>query len=115
MPTTDQVKGITDRLVAVLLTWLVAKGYIGRDDALEYGPIAIALAMAFYAWWVNRPKAIVQSAAAIPGTTVVTTPELASGTPEQNILSTATNTVVGPPPEVGPSPAGTVAGNAAGP
>ena len=109
MPTTDQVKGIVERLVAVLLTWLVAKGHIGKDDALEYGPIVIGVAAALYAWWVNRPKAIVQSAAALPGTTVVTTPELASGTPEQNILSTSTNKVVGPAPAVGPSSAGTTA------
>jgi hypothetical protein len=108
MPTTDQVKGITERLVAILLVWLVAKGHIGKDEALEYGPIAIGLVSAFYAWWINRPKAIVQSAAAIPGTTVITTPKLASDTPEQNILSTESNTVVGPPPVVGPSPPGSI-------
>ena len=94
MPTTDQVKGIVERLVAVLLTWLVAKGHIGKDEALEYGPVAIAIVSALYAWWINRPKAIVQSAASLPGTTVVTTPEMARSTPEPNVVSTATNTVV---------------------
>ena len=94
MPTTDQVKGIVERLVAVLLVWLVAKGHIGKDEALEYGPIAIGIVSAIYAWYVNRPKAIMQSAAALPGTTVVTTPEMAKSTPEPNIVSTTTNTVV---------------------
>lgn len=93
-PTADQVKGITERLVAVLLTWMVAKGYIGQAQALEYGPIAIGLASALYALWINRPKAIVQSAAALPGTTVVTTPEMARSTPEPNVVSAATNTVI---------------------
>ena len=56
----------------------------------------------WYAWWVNRPKAILQSAAAVPGTTVVTVPEIAHATPETNIVSATTNVVV-------PSPPGTTA------
>ena len=88
-PTTDQVKGIIERLVQALLIWLVAKGHIGQEDALEYGPIVIAICAALYAWWVNRPKAIIQSAAALPETTVITTPEMARSTPETNIISNA--------------------------
>lgn len=92
--TWDQISGLLDRVVLVVLTYAVSKGYITSADV---GPIAaaiLALGGAIWGWWVNRPKAIVQSAAALPGTTVVTTPGLAASTPQQNIVSSATSQVV---------------------
>lgn len=103
-PTTDQVSGVTDRVLTIaatwLLTWLTMKGYITPNQAVEYSPLLIALGAAIWGWWVNRPKAILQSAAAIPAgggkmTQIVTSPELAAATPEQaNIISSAENKVV---------------------
>lgn len=93
-PTWDQLKGIVERLVAIALAWAVVKGWINVEAAKDYGPIIIMLASALYAWRINRPKAIIQSAAAIPGTAVVTTPAIANSTPELNIVSAATNVVV---------------------
>lgn len=57
--------------------WLVAKGYISASDAAQYIPLLVGIGAAVYAWWINREKALLQSAAAVPGTTVVTTPTLA--------------------------------------
>ena len=94
MPTSDQIKGMADRIVAMLAVWLVAKGYVGKDFAVEFGPVIVALVSVWYGWWINRPKAILQSAAAVPGTTVVTVPEFAHSTPETNIVSAVTNSVV---------------------
>jgi hypothetical protein len=93
MPTWDQIKGVAERLILLGLAWLAAGGYIGQGDVLTYGPAILMLVGSLYAWFVNRPKAIVQSAAALPGTTVVTTPDLAKSTPEANIVSGVTNTV----------------------
>lgn len=92
--TWDQISGPLDRVILVLLTFLVSKGYISTADVAGYATLILGIVGAVYGWWVNRPKAIVQSAAALPGTTVVTTPNLAASTPESNVKSSATNQVV---------------------
>lgn len=92
--TWDQISGPADRLILMGLAWLVGKGYITSADVAPIAAAALAVAGAGYGWFVNRPKAIVQSAAALPGTTVVTTPTLAASTPETNIKSSAVNKVV---------------------
>ncbi len=91
----DQITGIIERVIYALamavLTKLVAKGYIDQDMAAYMAGGAVTLFGGAWAWWINRPKALLQSAAAVPGTTVVTTPALAAATPnESNILSNQT-------------------------
>lgn len=97
-PTNDQVKGIIERvaygLIMLILGKLVARGVIDGDMAAYIAGGAVTAIGGAYAWWVNRPKAIVQSAAALPGTTVLTTHTLATSTPEGNIVSADTNKVV---------------------
>lgn len=85
--TFDQIRGPVERIVYIGLGWLVARGFITSAEVANYATLALAVAAAGYGWWQNRPKAIVQSAAAIGGTTVVTTPELAKNTTESNIVS----------------------------
>lgn len=93
--TKDQISGVADRLLVVLATYMVAKGYITQSQAAEYIPLVLALASAIYGWYVNRPVAIAQSAAALPGTTVITTPDIARATPmEGNIIANTENKVV---------------------
>lgn len=87
--TFDQIRGPVERVIYIGLGWLVARGFITSAEVANYGTLALAIAAGFYGWWQNRPKAIMQSAAAIEGTTVVTTPELAKATPEVNIISNA--------------------------
>lgn len=99
-PTWDQIKGVAERLVTIalasLLSYAVLKGWITKEAAISYGadwgPIILAALSAWYGWRINRPKAIVQSAAALPNTVVVTTSDLAKSTPEPNIVSTGDKT-----------------------
>lgn len=85
--TFDQVRGPVERLIYVGLGWLVARGYIASEEVANYATLLLGVGAAFYGWWQNRPKAIMVSAAAIKGTTVVTTPDLASSTTQTNIIS----------------------------
>lgn len=105
--TFDQIRGPVERVVYIGLGWLVARGFITSAEVANYATLALAVAAAFYGWWQNRPKAVLQSAAAVAGTVVITTPELAKATPnEANIISTkstaakisdAVETAVSPP------------------
>jgi len=94
MPTGDQVKGLIERVATIGVTYLTAKGYIDVKMATEIGPLLITVLSILYALWINRPKAIVQSAAALPNTIVVTSSEMATATPEKNVVSELTNKVV---------------------
>lgn len=95
--TKDQSTSVLERLFTVfitwLLTWLTTKGYITSAQAAEYMPLLLGVFAAVYAWWVAKPSNILLAASNIPGTTVVTTPELAEATPSAaNIVSnTETN------------------------
>lgn len=90
-----QISGILDRVVIALLTWLAAKGYIASGEIANYAALILGIAAAVWGWYVNRPKAIAQAAAELPGTVLVTTPALAAATPDQsNIVSNSSNKVV---------------------
>lgn len=101
-PTWDQISGIAERLITVTLasifSYAVLKGWITKQQAIDYGaellPLVLGAAAAGYAAWRNRPKSLVQRAAALPGTAVVTTPALARSTPEANIVSSASVDIV---------------------
>lgn len=82
--TFDQIRGPVERVVLIGLGWLVAKGYITAAEVAPYATLALAILAAFYGWWQNRPVAVLQSAAAVPETVVVTTPSLANATPDQD-------------------------------
>lgn len=92
--TFDQIRGPLERIILVALGWLAAKGYISPAEVAGYATLVIGILAAAYGWWQNRPKAIAQSAAALPGTTVITAPAIAAATPEGNILSNANVEVV---------------------
>lgn len=96
--TKDQTTGVIERLaygaILALMMKLVQKGYIDADMAAYIAGGVVAAAGAVYAWWINRPKAIAVAAASIPGTTVVTTPELAAATPDQTNIVSSTDVKV---------------------
>lgn len=89
--TQEQIKGMLDRAGAVIATlllgYLVRKGWIGDTEVAALTPIIILVPTMAWGWWVNRNQALVQSAATVPGTVVVTEPKLAHVTPESNIVS----------------------------
>lgn len=92
--TFDQIRGPIERAVLIALGWAAGQGWISSAEVAGYATLLVGILAAFYGWWQNRPKAVLQSAAAIPGTTVVTTPALAAATPEGNIVSSAVEKVV---------------------
>lgn len=92
--TTDQFKAVAERGVTVLVTFAVARGWIPAGQAADLVALLVAAAAIGYGVYVNRPTSIVQSAAALPQTTVITAPSIAAVTPESNIMSNATNKVV---------------------
>ena len=57
------------------------------------GPVSI-LAGVVWSLFAHTKTATIAAAAAVPGTTVVTTPELANAVPAANAVSSATNAVV---------------------
>lgn len=88
----DQLKGMLDRAIAILATmflaWMVKRGWLGESDSAALLPLVVLLPSLAWGWWNNRDKALVQAAAAVPGTVVVTTKELATSTPgQQNIVA----------------------------
>lgn len=94
----DQIKGMLDRVGLVLatwfLSWMVRKGWIGSEDSAVLLPGLILIPALVWGWWNNRDKALVQSAANVPGTIVVTQPSLAAATPDQNNILSNTNVEV---------------------
>lgn len=92
--TFDQIRAPIERVILVALGWLAAKGYITPAEVAGYATLVIGVLAAVYGWWQNRPQAIAQSAAALPGTTVVTTAAIAAATPETNIVSNANVEIV---------------------
>lgn len=87
----DQLKGMLDRAIAIVATWIltmaVNKGWLTQSDMATLLPAIVLVPSLLWGYWVNRNKALVQSAAGVPGTVVVTTAELAHATPENNIVS----------------------------
>ncbi len=94
----DQIKGMLDRAIAVLATmllnWMVTKGWLGQSDAATLLPALVLLPALAWGYWNNRDKALVQSAANVPGTVIVTQPALAAATPDQNNIVSNTNVEV---------------------
>lgn len=88
----DQVTGVAERVVYALamaiLTKLVAKGYIDQDMAAYLAAGAVTLVGGLWAYWINRPQALMNAAVnSTPGTVIVTSAAVANTTPNDNIVS----------------------------
>lgn len=92
--TKDQVLGVADRLLIALTSWLAAKGYITQGQVADIISLGVAAVAVGYGFYINRPVSIAKSAAALPGTLVVTTPEIAAATPNQENIRSSTETEV---------------------
>lgn len=80
MPNWEQISGIVERVLLVLLTYLATKGYIAGESVAGLATLVLGVLGAVWAWWVNRPAALAKAAAAQPAVTVTTTdPKLATG------------------------------------
>lgn len=89
---TPQVSGALDRIVLMALMYAAGKGWITTADIANYLALIVGILGAAYSFWKNTNTSLVAKAAAVPGTTVVTTPELAAATPDQKNVVSSTNT-----------------------
>ncbi len=88
LPGSPQISGALDRLLFIGLTWAATKGYISSADFVSYALLIIGGGGVIYSLIVNRQKNLALRAAAVPGTTVITTPAIAEATPDApNIIS----------------------------
>lgn len=94
MPRWDQISGVLDRVFIAIAMYAVAKGWISQSDAMQLVALLLAVGGAVWGWYVNRDKALVQAAASVPGTVVVTNADLAKSTPENNIVSNVDTKIV---------------------
>ena len=86
----SQITGAIDRVVLMGLTYAAGKGWITTTDIANYLALIVGILGSGYAFYVNRNTNLAKQAASVPGTTVVTTPEIAAATPNQtNIISTS--------------------------
>ena len=98
MPNWSQLSGAADRIVLVVLTWLVGKGYITSADVTPIATAILAILGAGYAIYVNRNGNLLKQAASVKvdgqATTVVAPDALAKSLPQSNIVSADDNKVV---------------------
>lgn len=87
MPNWSQISGVVERLVWVVVTWLVAKGTINPADAGNLAGLVLGVLAAIYAYVVNRNANLAKQAASIPGTLVVTDPLIAYNVMNPNVVS----------------------------
>lgn len=87
----DQTSASIERVITVFITWLftylTTKGIITSSQAAEFMPLALTLLVGVYGWWISKPTNILLAAKNLPGTTVITTPELAAATPSDKVIS----------------------------
>ena len=90
MPNWSQISGVVERILTAAIMFAVGKGWIAGSDAANIVALLLGIMSALYAYYVNRATNLAKQAAAIPGTTVITSPAIAAATPAQdNIVSTA--------------------------
>lgn len=102
----DQTTGIIERVIYGMvmfgLSKLVARGYIDGEMAAYIAGGVVTFAGGAYAWWINRPNALVAAVSNIPNpdaadgrTVVVTADAIAKSTPATNVVSSQAVEVVG--------------------
>lgn len=66
--TFDQIRAPVERVVYITLGYLAARypQYLGSADVTAFGTAIVALIAAFYGYWINRPKSLLQSVSALP-------------------------------------------------
>lgn len=92
----EQIKGILERIVTVLITYAVAKGWFTQGVGAEIGTAVVAVLTAAIGWYLNRPSILAQAVTdTTPGTKIVTTAAVANALPNNpNVVSNTENKVV---------------------
>lgn len=95
----EQVKGMLERLLTILITLALAKmvrlGWLSESDSAQLVPALVIIPSLIYAWYINRGQALAQATVnAIPGTVVVTSPDVANAVPGDSVVSNESVQVV---------------------
>jgi len=98
------VRWVLTLIGGVVAGWVAKSGFISADQVMSFftsetiiGFLTSAMTAGLaFAWSMiaKTDKGVVASAAALPGTTVVTTPEIAAAVPSNDALSSAAVKVV---------------------
>lgn len=90
----EQISSILRHILTFGGGFIVAKGWLSDATVQQLIGAIITVGGAIWAVYNKTPSSIVASAAALPGTTVVTTPALAASVPSADALSSADVRVV---------------------
>ena len=90
MPNWSQISGALDRVIIVVLTWAVSKGYILPDDVPNYAALIMTIIGAAWAFWANRQINLAKRATRdIPNSTLIAPKAIADAAPSANVVSSA--------------------------
>lgn len=93
----EQVKGIIERILTVVVTYLVAKGYVPQAIGPEIVTAAIGVITVIYGFYVNRASNLAAATQQVTGGTVIVPASVANSGPSAdnaNVLPSETNKVV---------------------
>ncbi len=66
MPTWNQISGIAERAILMLLMYLAGRGYISASDATSYAALILGILGVVWGWYVNRDVHIIKDASQLP-------------------------------------------------
>lgn len=89
----EQISSVLRHILTFGGGFIVAKGWISAEALPGIVGAIITIGGVVWGAFNRTEKAIVASAANVPGTVVVTTPELAAAVPSPDAVSSATHTV----------------------
>lgn len=89
-----QYRVILQYAVSMAMAYVVGKGYLPQDVATEVSAAIVALIPALYATWKSRDQGKIETAAKVPGVTIVAPSPVANAIPASNVVSTETHDVV---------------------
>lgn len=90
----EQISSILRHILTFGGGFIVARGWINAETLASIIGAILTVGGAIWAYYNKTPTAIVASAANLPGTVVVTTPELAEAVPNADAVSSTAVRVV---------------------
>jgi hypothetical protein len=88
-----QYRVILQYAVSMGMAFVVGKGWLPQDVAAEVGAALVAAIPAIYAAWKSRDQGKIDTAAKVQGVTIVAPPAVATASPHDNVVSSATQKV----------------------
>lgn len=89
-----QVRVTMQYLATALAAYIVGKGWLPQDAAMQVATYLVGAIPVIYGVWKSRTQGKIESAAKIPGVTIIAPDEIANATPKTNVVPASQNTVV---------------------